>query len=114
MGPWLRASTANLQKKRDYTIERLNRMAGIRCSVPKGVYFAFPSIHGLGLSSFALAEHLLREGRVSVSPGIHFGRQGEGHVRVSFCPSIEQIREGLDRMEQAIARTPAISRVNTE
>lgn len=112
MDPWLKASTANLQKKRDYTVKRLNRIEGIRCNVPKGVYFVFPEIHALGLSSFALAEHALREGRVSVSPGIQFGQQGEGHIRVSFCPSIEQISEGLDRLAQAIARVPSMMGVN--
>jgi aspartate/methionine/tyrosine aminotransferase len=114
MEPWLKASTANLQKKRDYTVERLNRMTGIQCNVPKGVYFAFPSIQALGLTSFALAEHVLREGRVAVSPGIQFGQQGEGHIRVSFCPSIEQISEGLDRLEHAIARIPAITGVTSD
>jgi aminotransferase len=112
MEPWLKASTANLQKKRDYVIDRLNSMSGIQCNVPRGVYFAFPDIRALGLSSFALAEHVLRHGRVSVSPGFQFGRQGEGHVRVSFCPSIEQIREGLDRFEAAVASIPEGARLH--
>lgn len=110
MGPWLRASTANLRAKRDHVVDRLNQIPGVVCNRPSGVYFVFPDIRGLGVSSFDLAEHVLREGRVSIAPGSQYGHQGEGHVRVSFCPSIEHITEGLARFEQSLAsltdRTP--------
>lgn len=107
MEPWLRESTANLERKRDYLVDRLNRISGIRCNVPRGVYFVFPDIRGLGLGSVELAEHVLREGRVAVAPGSQFGPLGEGHLRVSFCPSRENIEEGMDRFEHALATLPA-------
>ena len=108
MGPWLEASTASLQTKRDYVVERLNRLRGVRCNSPRGVYFVFPDIRELNLPSFELAEHVLRVGRVSIAPGTHFGQHGEGHVRVSFCPSMAQISEGLNRFEAALS-TLAVS-----
>jgi aspartate/methionine/tyrosine aminotransferase len=107
MQPWLAESTANLQRKRDYIVDRLNRIPGISCNTPQGVYFVFPDIRGLGLSSVELAEHIVREGRVAVAPGSQFGPMGEGHIRVSFCPSIENIQEGMDRFERALATLPA-------
>ena len=107
MKPWLAESTANLQSKRDYLVDRLNAIPGIRCNTPRGVYFTFPDIRGLGLGSVELAEHILREGRVAVAPGSQFGPMGEGHLRVSFCPSIENIKEGMDRFERAVATIPA-------
>jgi aspartate/methionine/tyrosine aminotransferase len=107
MMPWLAESTANLQRKRDYLVDRLNQIPGVRCNVPQGVYFVFPDIRGLGLGSVDLAEHVLREGRVSVGPGTQFGPLGEGHVRISFCPSFENIKEGMDRFESALATLPA-------
>jgi aspartate/methionine/tyrosine aminotransferase len=107
MAPWLQESTANLERKRDYLVDRLNKLPGIRCNVPRGVYFVFPDIRGTGLGSVELAEHVLREGRVAVAPGSQFGPMGEGHVRVSFCPSIENIQEGMDRFERALAKLPA-------
>lgn len=110
MQPWLEANLANLEKKRDYLVDRLNAIPGIRCNVPKGCYFVFPEIRGLEMSSFEVAEHVLREGRVSVAPGVEFGRNGEGHIRVSFCFSSEQITEGMDRFERAIAKLPARAR----
>jgi aspartate/methionine/tyrosine aminotransferase len=107
MRPWLAESTASLQRKRDYLVDRLNQIPGIRCNVPQGVYFVFPDVRGLGLGSVALAEHVLREGRVSVAPGTQFGPMGEGHLRISFCPSYENIKEGIDRFERALATLPA-------
>jgi aspartate/methionine/tyrosine aminotransferase len=107
MTPWLRESTANLERKRDYLVDRLNKLPGIRCNVPRGVYFVFPDIRGTGLGSVELAEHVLREGRVAVAPGSQFGPMGEGHIRVSFCPSFENIQEGMDRFERALAKLPA-------
>jgi len=110
MATWLQASTANLQKKRDYLAQRLNSIPGIRCNRPRGCYFVFPDVRGLGLPSFELASHVLREGRVSVAPGFEFGRNGEGHIRVSFCFSVEQIAEGMDRFERAVAKLPATAK----
>ena len=107
MTPWLTESTANLERKRDYLVDRLNQIPGIRCNVPQGVYFTFPDVRGLGLGSVALAEHALREGRVAVAPGSQFGPSGEGHLRISFCPSFENIEEGMDRFERALATLPA-------
>ena len=106
MQPWLADNTANLQRKRDYLVQRLNRIPGIRCNTPRGCYFVFPDIRGTGLTSLEFCEQVLREGRVSVTPGFEFGRHGEGHVRVSFCFSQAQIEAGMDRLEQAMARLP--------
>jgi aspartate/methionine/tyrosine aminotransferase len=106
MSGWLSENTANLQHKRDYLVQRLNAIPGVRCNVPQGCYFVFPDVRGLGLSSLELAAHVLREGRVSIAPGIEFGRHGEGHVRISFCFSLEQIQAGMDRFEQSLARLP--------
>ena len=107
MEPWLRDNIANLERKRDYLVDRLNRIPGIRCNTPKGCYFTFPDVRGLGMPTFQLAEHILRRGRVSVAPGFEFGPKGEGHLRVSFCFGMEQITEGMNRLERALAELPA-------
>jgi len=103
MDPWLEASIRSLDAKRRYTVDRLNAMPGVRCHLPEGVYFAFPDVRAFGRSSFEVAEHVLREGRVSVSPGSSFGPAGEGHLRVSYCPAMADVERGLDRLEAALA-----------
>lgn len=108
MAPWLADNIANLERKRDYLVDRLNAIPGIRCNRPQGCYFVFPEIRGLGLSSIQLAEHVMREGRVAIAAGSQFGRGGEGHMRISFCYSLEDITEGMDRFERALASLPAV------
>ena len=54
MEPWLKDNIANLERKRDYLVDRLNRIPGIRCNTPKGCYFTFPDVRGLGIPTFQL------------------------------------------------------------
>lgn len=101
---WLDETMLDLQKKRDYAVERLNAMPGIKCAIPRGCYFLFPNMRETGLSSMEFAERLLLEERVSVIPGMSFGRLGEGHVRVSGCVGWEGLRGGLDGFERLVRR----------
>lgn len=102
MNPWLQASIENLDRKRRHVVDRLNAIDGVTCHLPEGVYFAFPDVRAFGRSSFDVAEHVLRSERLAVVPGTGFGPAGEGHLRVSYCPAIDQIDEGLDRLERAL------------
>jgi len=102
MTPWLQASIESLDRKRRHVVDRLNAIEGVTCHLPEGVYFAFPDVRAFGRTSFEIAEHVLRSERLSVVPGTGFGPGGEGHLRVSYCPAIDQIDEGLDRLERAL------------
>ena len=57
----------------------------------------------MDMSSAKLAEVLLKEGHVAVTPGIAFGPGGEGFFRVSYATSEGQIREGFDRIKKTLA-----------
>ena len=108
MEPWLRESTANLERKRDYLVDRLNRIPGIRCNTPRGVYFVFPDIRGLGLGS-------VRAGRAR--PSRRPRRRGAGLAvrpdgRRAICasasaPAWSNIEEGMNRFERALGELPA-------
>ncbi len=90
------------QKRRDYLVERLNRIPGVHCAIPEGAFYVFPSIRELGLSSGEFADRLLREGHVGVCPGNYFGACGEGFIRLCYAASMEDIREGMDRLERFV------------
>ena len=107
---WIRKHVEDLQKRRDLMVDRLNKMNGVACFRPHGIYWAFPSIKGLGMPSHDFAEYLLAEGKVNVRPGVWYGQNGEGHLRISFCVDWERIRMGMDRMEAAVAKLPAKGR----
>ncbi len=87
--------------RRDRMVEGLNRIAGIRCPVPRGAFYAFPDVRELaartGLdSSRALSEALVRECAVATVPGEAFGMPG--HLRLSYATSEALIDEGLARI----------------
>jgi len=86
------------QKRRDYTIERLNKIKSIGFVKPKGAFYIFCSISKLGLNSLTFANRLLDEAYVSLIPGIGFGR--DDYVRISFATNLEQIEKGMDRIEE--------------
>lgn len=77
---------------------------GLSCFIPRGAFYAFPSIRSTGLSSEEFSERLLREEKVAVVPGSAFGSCGEGHVRMCYATSLEDIGEALVRMQRFIRR----------
>ena len=67
---------------------------------PDGSYLMFPRILlPDGEDSTAFCKKLLREARVSTTPGIAFGPTGQSHLRLSFCVSEDEINKAFDRME---------------
>ena len=59
----------------------------------------FPSIRRTGLTSRAFCERLLFEGGVAVVPGDSFGESGEGHVRISYAYSMEELKTCIAKIE---------------
>jgi aspartate/methionine/tyrosine aminotransferase len=92
-----------LRGKRDYTIDRLRGM-GLEPDRPRGGFFVWVSVAGLGLDGRTLAARLFREQQVQVGPGCAFGPGGEGHIRISFATDDGRLREGLARMATFIEK----------
>ncbi|MDP8236256.1 MAG: pyridoxal phosphate-dependent aminotransferase [Candidatus Erginobacter occultus] len=88
------------QERRDLMVERLNRIAGITCTVPRGTFYVFPNIAGLGKPSLELASELLDQARIAVVPGAAFG--ADTNIRMSFADSAENLNQGLDRLEEYV------------
>ncbi|WP_040212023.1 pyridoxal phosphate-dependent aminotransferase [Clostridium polynesiense] len=88
-------------KRRDYIYNRLQSL-GLEASMPQGAFYIFPSIKKFNMNSEEFCERLLYEGKVACVPGSAFGTAGEGHIRISYSYSIEEIAEGLNRIENWI------------
>jgi len=87
---------------RDLMCRRLDRLSSIFAYYkPGGSYLMFPRILSEKgrMDSTTFCQQLLREARVSTTPGIAFGPTGEGHLRLSFCVPEEMINKAFDRME---------------
>ena len=97
---------AEYERRRRFVVERLNGMAGLSCANPGGAFYAFPNISSYFGSevrdSVEFSTWLLRQSGVAVVPGSAFGM--EGHVRISFATSMENLVTGMDLMEDALAK----------
>jgi len=95
------------EARRDYMVERINAMEGVSCLKPEGAFYVMMNIQELlgktiaGVeihsdSDFATA--LLEKGMVATVPGEGFS--APGFIRWSYAASMEDIREGMDRLER--------------
>ncbi len=80
--------------RRDLLLRGLQKVPGLRCAVPQGAFYAFPRVDW-GLSATEAAQALLRAGIIT-TPGDSFGALGEGHLRLSFATSRENLRRALE------------------
>lgn len=85
--------------RRKYCVRKLNEM-GLHTFEPKGAFYVFPNISGLGLSSDEFCMKLLREKNLAIVPGTAFGACGEGFARISYAYSIEHLQEAMRRIEE--------------
>ena len=87
------------RRRRDYVYQRLVDM-GLDVEKPEGAFYMFVDIRKFGMDSNTFCTRMLKEGLVGVIPGIHFGT--EGFMRLSYCYSDADLKEGLDRIEKFI------------
>jgi len=96
--------SAEFKKRREVIIDGLNRIKGISCKKPRGAFYVFPNITGTGMNCRELGDYLLNKAGVAVLPGTSFGEYGEGHLRLSFANSIENIKKALTRISEALEK----------
>ena len=90
-----------LDLRRELTCRRLDDLTHIfSYQKPKGAYYIFPKIVLEGINSMDLALRLLYEAKVITVPGNGFGPTGEGHIRLSYGGTEEQINEAFDRIDE--------------
>ncbi|MGA8180352.1 MAG: pyridoxal phosphate-dependent aminotransferase [Desulfobacterales bacterium] len=89
-------------KRRQYMIQRLKGMGFGITVEPTGAFYVFANAKHLSGDSYKLAFDILEKAHVGVAPGIDFGQNGEGYLRFSYAASMENIAEGMDRLENYI------------
>ena len=81
-------------------IRRLKEL-GFGISVePTGAFYVFANAKHVSGDSYKLAFDILEKAHVGVSPGIDFGKNGEGYLRFSYANSLENIEEGMNRLQK--------------
>lgn len=98
-------------QRRNYIVDRLNEIEGVSCYKPIGAFYVFPSFsyyygktyQGKRMgNSTDLADYFLDVAKVAVVPGVEFG--ADPFERLSYATSMEDIREGIDRIEEALKK----------
>jgi aspartate/methionine/tyrosine aminotransferase len=91
-------------QRRRYMIDRLREIGFSIPVEPTGAFYVFANARWLSGDSYGLAFDILEKAHVGVTPGIDFGRSGEGYLRFSYANSLDKIREGLDRLERYVLK----------
>lgn len=98
------------ENRRNYIVDRLNKIKGITCLKPEGAFYVFPNISNLLEKEYngklintdiELADYLLEQAKIAVVPGTAFG--AKGYIRFSYATSMENIIEGINRLEKAVS-----------
>jgi aspartate/methionine/tyrosine aminotransferase len=95
---------ARMQKiyneRRLFMIRRLKELGFGITVEPTGAFYVFANARHISGDSYKLAFDILEKAHVGVGPGIDFGQNGEGYLRFSYANSLENIEEGMERLEQ--------------
>ena len=94
------------RKRRDYIVNEFRSIEGITVPTPKGAFYVFPNvseyIKGDIKNDIDFTTYLLEEAKVAVVPGSAFGK--EGYIRLSYATSMENIKEGMRRIKEALKK----------
>ena len=92
------------RERRDWVVPALNEIPGITCRTPGEAFYAFPDIESFGIDSHTFCTRLLREAGVAAAWGTSFGSYGEGHFRLSFANSLENLKIAVGRIASFTAQ----------
>ena len=90
-------------ERRQFMVRRLKEMGFGITVEPTGAFYIFVNAKHVSDDSYRLAFDILEKAHVGVAPGIDFGENGEGYLRLSYASSIEKIAEGMDRLERYLS-----------
>ena len=85
-------------RRRKRIVEELNALDGISCRMPRGAFYAFPNVTGLGMPAKKLSSDLLEQAGVATIGGPDFGKLGEGYLRLSYANSEDNIVRAIGRI----------------
>ena len=89
-----------LENNRNIMIDRLNSFEGVKVRQPDGTFYCFADFSAYEKDSMKLSNFLIDKVQVLTVPGIAFGL--DGHLRLSYCGSVKDITEGIERMKWAL------------
>lgn len=104
--PYVKKMAEVYDQRRRYLLSRLKDMGIATAVEPTGAFYALANIKKYAKESYRFAFEALREAKVAVTPGIDFGSSCEGYIRISYANSLENIEEGMNRLEGFLSGLP--------
>ena len=92
-------------RRRLYLLERLKTIGIAPCVDPQGAFYVLADVSKYTTDSLSFAFEILEKAKVAVTPGIDFGQNAEGHLRLSYASSLDNIEKGMDRLELFLKKT---------
>ena len=103
----IEAMRQQFEKRRNFLVQELNNIPNIKCTLPKGAFYAMPDVsyylqnNNIGIASSAdLCTYILKHYHVAIVPGSAFGV--DNYVRFSYANSMENLKEGLKRFDEGL------------
>ncbi len=94
----VRKMVEEFRRRRDFVYDALSKIEGIHVKKPPATFYIFPK-YDFDIKSSELAEDIMTKKQIAVTPGSAFGLNGEYHLRISFATSMENLKEGMERLK---------------
>lgn len=92
------------KKRRDYIYDVMNEL-DFHIAKPNGAFYIYAKIpNGYIQNSFDFCLDLAEKAKIAFVPGVAFGKEGEGYIRLSYASSMEEIKEAMDRLVNYMAK----------
>lgn len=99
-GEFVKQVVEEYKKRRDYLIPELRKIGFEIKTTPSGAFYVMAGIKKFNMSSVDFARKLLYGAGVAATPGVDFGKNGEGYVRFSYANSIENLELAVEKMKK--------------
>ncbi|HTH24741.1 MAG TPA: aminotransferase class I/II-fold pyridoxal phosphate-dependent enzyme [Vicinamibacterales bacterium] len=99
--PYVAELREHYRQRRDQVTATLSNLPGVSLPDPQGAFYAFPKFDD-STDSAAFTAALLRDTGLALAPGVGFGRDGEGYIRVCFASTEATISDALARLKKYV------------
>ncbi len=98
------AMVEEFRRRRDYIYEAINQIPGFSSSEPQGAFYIFPSVEETGMDGYQMSKMLLEKAGVATVPGECFGKNGAGHIRISYANSLENLKAAVANIKESLGK----------
>lgn len=108
---YVKSMVETYNERRLFMLKRLREIGFIIPKDPEGAFYIFADASMFTDNSYDFAFDILEKAHVGVTPGVDFGSEGKKYIRFSYANSLENIKEGLNRIEKYLKeKTPLVAK----